>query len=36
MNKTDNRRLIVAVLRLLTALVRAFDDDHGGSWRPFW
>jgi hypothetical protein len=35
MNKTDNYRLIVAVLRPLAALVRAFDD-YGGSWWPFW
>jgi hypothetical protein len=34
MNKTDNRRLIAAALRLLAALLRVFDQ-HGGSW-PFW
>jgi hypothetical protein len=33
MNKNNNRRLIAAASRFLTALLRVFDQ-HGGSW-PF-
>jgi hypothetical protein len=34
MTKNDNHRLIAAALRLIAALLRAFDK-HGGIW-PFY